>query len=34
VTCAYVPDEKRTYGWEPPPEVVERIRQASPLPSN
>ncbi len=26
VTCAYVPGEKRSYGWTPPREVLERIR--------
>ena len=26
VTCAYVPEVKRSYGWTPPPEVVEKLR--------
>jgi len=30
VTCAYVPDVKRSYGWTPPREVLERTGQASP----
>ncbi len=30
VTCAYVPEVKRSYGWTPPPEVLERIGQSSP----
>ncbi len=25
ITCAYVPDVKRHYGWSPPREVVERL---------
>jgi len=29
VTCAYVPDVKRSYGWTPPREVLDRIEQAS-----
>ena len=29
VTCAYVPDVKRTYGWTPPREVLEQIGQTS-----
>jgi hypothetical protein len=28
VTCAYVPDVKRSYGWTPPREVLERTGQA------
>jgi hypothetical protein len=30
VTCAYVPDVERSYGWTPPREVLERTGQASP----
>lgn len=26
VTCAYRPDVSRTTGWQPPPEVLERLR--------
>jgi len=29
VTCAYVPDVKRTYGWQPPPEVLERLEKTA-----
>jgi hypothetical protein len=28
VTCAYAPDVKRSYGWSPPREVMERIGKA------
>lgn len=28
VTCAYVPDVHRRYGWQPPAEVVRRLKQA------
>jgi hypothetical protein len=28
VTCAYVPDVERHIGWEPPPEVQERLKAA------
>ncbi len=27
VTCAYKPDVQRSYGWEPPQEVVERLKE-------
>lgn len=27
ITCAYRPDEKRTYGWEPPEAVKEMLRK-------
>ncbi|MFT5469546.1 MAG: hypothetical protein ACI8UO_004667 [Verrucomicrobiales bacterium] len=26
VTCAYIPNEQREYGWEPPIEVLERLK--------
>jgi hypothetical protein len=26
ITCAYKPKEKRTYGWEPPPAVKEKLK--------
>ena len=26
VTCAYAPDVKRTYGWTPPREVLDRLK--------
>ena len=29
VTCAYVPDVQRHYGWQPPAEVVQRLEKAS-----
>ena len=25
VTCGYVPDVKRSYGWQPPPEVLKQL---------
>lgn len=30
VTCAYVPDVQRSYGWTPPREVLERTKHTSP----
>lgn len=27
VTCAYQPDVQRTYGWRPPAEVMERLKE-------
>ena len=27
VTCAYVPDVNRSYGWKPPPDVIARLRK-------
>ena len=27
ITCAYVPDVTRSYGWTPPPEVIERLKE-------
>lgn len=27
VTCAYAADVKRSYGWEPPPEVIQRLKK-------
>ena len=33
VTCAYVPDVQRHYGWKPPAEVVRRLEKAKRLPS-
>lgn len=29
VTCGYVPDVQRRYGWQPPAEVVRRLEQAA-----
>ncbi len=30
VTCAYVPEVQRQYGWEPPAEVVRRLEKNAP----
>lgn len=29
ITCAYLPDVKRSYGWSPPAEVVQRLKAPS-----
>jgi len=30
VTCAYIPDVKRRYGWQPPAEVIQRLKRKTP----
>jgi hypothetical protein len=30
VTCAYMPDVLRKNGWEPPAEVLERLKKGKP----